>query len=362
MLKNNDGTAGLRALATTILAGGLLLSLTAGLQASDQIVVPNALETVEGNGNNGFPFNIANFGRNSQRYQQIYDAGDFAALSGPVLITELIFRPDIGTGRRFSSTLPDIQINLSTTTFAVDQLSTTFADNVGTDDTIVFDGALSLSSADTGAGPRDFDIVIVLDTPFLYNPAAGNLLLDVRNYGGGFTTQFDAHFASSDPTSRTSTNVTGGVNSTTADFADSGGLVTKFTYVPAAIEVLVDIKPGSDKNPVNLKSNSKSKGKSAAAGGVLPVAILTTDDYDALLTDETTVLFGDPELGGAAAPIRSTVEDVDDDGDDDLLLHFSIRELVDSGAIDGDSLILALTGLTLDGLLIEGFDLVTVKP
>ncbi|WP_145367601.1 hypothetical protein [Maioricimonas rarisocia] len=348
----------------TFLTGGLLLSLTTGLQASDQIVVPNGLENVEGNGNNGFPFNIAGFGVASQRYQQVYGAPDFAALPGPVLITELVFRPDGGLGRRFNQTLTDIQINLSTTSVEPDNLSSTFADNVGADDTIVFDGALSLSSADTGPaqGPRDFDIVIVLETPFLYNPAAGNLLLDVRNYNGGFTTQFDAHNADADAISRASTNQIGDVNSPIATFSNTAGLVTQFTYVPAAIEVIVDIKPGSDRNPVNLKSNSKSKGKSAAAGGVLPVAILTTDDYDALLTDETTVLFGDPELGGAAAPIKSTVEDVDDDGDDDLLLHFSIRELVDSGAIDGDSLILALTGLTLDGLLIEGFDLVTVKP
>jgi len=361
MSRTGTAMAGLRALAITFLAGGLLLSLTTGLRA-DEIVVPNGLESVEGNGNNGFPFNIANFGVASQRYQQVYGAPDFAALPGPVLITELIFRPDGGLGRPFNQTLTDVQINLSTTSVEPDNLSATFADNVGTDDTIVFDGALSLSSADSGSGPRDFDIVIVLETPFLYDPAAGNLLLDVRNYNGGFTTQFDAHNADADAISRASTNQIGDVNSPVATFTNTAGLVTKFTYVPASIEVLVDIKPGSDKNPVNLKSSSKSRGKSASAGGVLPVAILTTDDFDALLVDETTVLLGDLDLGGAVAAIRSTVEDVDDDGDDDLLLHFSIRELVDAEAIDGDSLLMALTGLTFEGLSIQGYDLVTVKP
>src|SRR5207249_8841041 len=94
-----------------------------------------------------------------------------------------------------TSTLPDIQIDLSTTSAGDDGLSTTYANNVGADDTVVFTrGALTLSSAFTGPpdGPKDFDIIITLTTPFLYNPALGNLLLDVRNFGGGFTTVLDA--------------------------------------------------------------------------------------------------------------------------------------------------------------------------
>jgi hypothetical protein len=188
------------------------------------IVVPNGLATVEGNSNNGFPFNIGLFAESSMRYQQVYSSSEFSSLGGPLLITAIAFRPDGGSGDPFSTTLLDIQINLSTTSGVPDSLSSTFANNVGADDTIVYArGSLALSSADTGVGPRDFDIVITFTTPFLYDPTQGNLLLDVRNFGGGTTTQFDAHLAF-DSTSRA---YFGNVNGTTGT-ADNSGLVTQF--------------------------------------------------------------------------------------------------------------------------------------
>ena len=194
---------------------------------ADVIVVPNGLAAVEGNSNNAFPFNIAN---PSQRYQQVFGASDFAVLSGPQLITQIAFRPDAVTGNAFSSTLPDVQINFSTTSRAPDALSSTFADNVGSDDSVVFSGPLSLSSSDTGpaAGPKNFDIVINLTTPFLYDPGTGNLLFDVRNFGGGRTTQFDAHEVFLDSVSRLWSVSSNGVNDTTGS-SDSSGLVARFT-------------------------------------------------------------------------------------------------------------------------------------
>jgi hypothetical protein len=111
------------------------------------------------------------------------------------LITQIAFRPDAFLGRAFSGILPDIQINLSTITLGADGLSLVFANNLGLNDTIVFArGPLSLSSNFSGpvGGPMDFDVVITLTTPFFYDPAAGNLLMDVRNFGGGTTTVLDA--------------------------------------------------------------------------------------------------------------------------------------------------------------------------
>ena len=50
----------------------------------------------------------------------------------------------------------------------------------GVDEVVVYDGELTLSSAFSGpsAGPKDFDIIIALQSPFYYDPRAGNLLLD----------------------------------------------------------------------------------------------------------------------------------------------------------------------------------------
>jgi hypothetical protein len=79
-----------------------------------------------------------------------------------------------------------------------------------------------------------------------------------------------------------------------------------------AVEVEIDIKPGSDPNSINLKSK-----------GLIPVAILTTPDFDASTVDPTTVEFA------GAPPVRSTLEDVDGDGDVDMLFHFKTQELED---------------------------------
>ena len=195
------------------------------------VVVPNSATNTEGSGENAFPFDIGSTGRiDTMRYQQLYDASQFSNFSAGGFITQVIFRPDAFAGGAFSTTLPDIQINLSTTSVPDDGLSLTFANNIGPDETVVFSGPLPLSSAFSGGIPKDFDIVINLTTPFFYDPSMGNLLLDVRNFGSGITTFFDAALEHHDGTSRISTNSKDGVNQTVANFGDSEGLVTGFTF------------------------------------------------------------------------------------------------------------------------------------
>jgi hypothetical protein len=268
---------------------GLSLALWAVLAASVAsaavTVVPGEVAAVEGNINNGFPFNIGDHGLASQRYQQVYAASAFAAFAEPVLITHLAFRPDAQTGHAFSFTIADIQINLSTTAMAPDALSLTFADNVGADDTVVFSGALPLSSAFTGpaAGPKNFDIVIALQTPFLYDPTAGNLLLDVRNFSGGSTAQFDAHQAG-DAVSRVNT-IAGDVNSPTADLGDSLGLVTQFrltgpTTVALAIASARAEKLGTANAKVTIQGNMTDPSLADLDLGASTVAITSVVNED----------------------------------------------------------------------------------
>jgi hypothetical protein len=103
----------------------------------------------------------------------------------------------------------------------------------------------------------------------------------------------------------------------------------------------IDIKPGSDPNSINLKSK-----------GVVPVAVLTTDDFDASSVDPTTVLFA------GAQPVRWTLEDVDGDDDLDLLFHFKTQEL----NLSEDSTEATLTGATYGETSIQGTDTVNVVP
>lgn len=214
------------------------MALGAGLgglaQASPVVVVPGFDAAAEGSGNNSYPFNS---GFPSQRYQQVYGNSAFSSLTGPVLITQIAFRPDGNFGSAFSNvTLPNVQIDLSTTNAVVDNLSTTFANNVGANDAVVFSGPLTLSSADTGpaGGPMAFDIVINLLTAFFYDPSAGNLLMDVRNFSGGSgVSQLDAEASGSDAMSRVYTE-SQGVNAASVNPGenDTVGLVTQFTVTP----------------------------------------------------------------------------------------------------------------------------------
>jgi len=199
------------------------------------IVSPSANASVEGNGNNIFPFDIQPPAFDSQRYEQVYGASDFG--SSTLLITGLAFRPDAEFGRAFSNTLTDVSIFLMTTRNAPDGLSAVFADNEGADKMLVHSGSLSLSSADIGppGGPKAFDIIINLTTAFLYNPASGNLLLEVQNFSGGATTAFDGENMFGDPVSRVVTLDVNGVNDTTGS-ADTFGLVTEFLAVSVVPE------------------------------------------------------------------------------------------------------------------------------
>ncbi|HEX5217770.1 MAG TPA: PEP-CTERM sorting domain-containing protein [Vicinamibacterales bacterium] len=233
--------------ATTI---AILMLVLVAPAAGAGPILPGPWATVEGDYGNAYPFNLggAFVPVTSLRYQQVYDSGAFA---GQVVITGMSFRPDdTEFGGAFSTVLSDVQINMSTTTKAVDGLSNTFSENVGADDTIVFArGSLPLSSAFTGAGPKDFDIHIIFTQAFLYNPAIGNLLFDVRNFGGGFTTYFDAAYEEDDIVSRvTASDVNAlfpGPDQRT-DGNDSLGLITQFdTQDPDPRDISEVPEPGT---------------------------------------------------------------------------------------------------------------------
>lgn len=103
--------------------------------------------------------------------------------------------------------------------------------------------------------------------------------------------------------------------------------------------VAIDIRPGNDPNAINPKSK-----------GVIPVAILTTDAFDATTVDPTTVHFG--AAGTEAAMVHSALEDVDGDGDADMILHFKTQH---TGILCGDTSA-SLTGETLTRQAIGGSD------
>jgi concanavalin A-like lectin/glucanase superfamily protein len=103
--------------------------------------------------------------------------------------------------------------------------------------------------------------------------------------------------------------------------------------------VKIDIKPDGFPNSVNPRS-----------AGVIPVAIITTPTFDATSVVASTVRFG--PSGTEAAPKHSALEDVDGDGEVDMILHFPTA----SAAIVCGATSAMLTGRTSGGELFTGVD------
>jgi hypothetical protein len=205
----------------------LLLHISSGAQLRGQtIVVPNEFAEKDANTYNDTPSGSFSGIRN----MVIFDSSQFGDLSGPTYLTRWAYRPDRLTGSMGPSS-GTMKVFASTTKRSVAGLSTKFADNLGPDNTLVFEGTLVLTTSNMpGAGnTRHFDIVTTLTTPFLYDPAAGNLLLDVQISGGGGTSiRWDA--ITGNPSVRL---LYANGSATVGSFGNVA--VTQFTFEPAPV-------------------------------------------------------------------------------------------------------------------------------
>lgn len=120
---------------------------------------------------------------------------------------------------------------------------------------------------------------------------------------------------------------------------------------PSLKLVEIDIKPKSDSNSIN--SNNLH--------GVITVAILTTDDFDATTVDHTTISFqgaSETHVSKKTGNPKRHEEDVDGDGDTDLVLHFRLGDTdLTCESTEG-----VLTGEDFDGQAIEGIDDISTVP
>lgn len=126
--------------------------------------------------------------------------------------------------------------------------------------------------------------------------------------------------------------------------------------------VMVDVKPQSCPNPLNIRSR-----------GVVPAAILGSENFDIAEIDPATVtLEGVPALRWDVEDVSTPVGDTADtcacnafggDGYSDLTLKFDKGEIVAAlGAVDdGDLVPLTLTGQLLDGTPIGGTDCLLIR-
>lgn len=111
-----------------------------------------------------------------------------------------------------------------------------------------------------------------------------------------------------------------------------------------SIKVSIDVKPGD--NPTSIEADR---------GGLLPVAILSTREFDASTVNPSTIRVG--PTGTEAEAFRSMVEDVDRDGRADRLVLVRVQDL----RIECEDKVIRLTGRTVAGVAIEGSEAVTIQ-
>ncbi|MCA9216185.1 MAG: PEP-CTERM sorting domain-containing protein [Planctomycetales bacterium] len=135
-------------------------------------VTPN----VPGVSYNSIPFGA---GVTTSRYQQVHDAGQFAT---PIQIDSLSFSPE-DTGGLIGT----FQFRLGVTSVAVGALSTDLDSNITGPITTVFSG--SVAQPISASGHDSFSAQFPFTTPFVYDPSAGNLLIEMTMWNGGYVGQ-----------------------------------------------------------------------------------------------------------------------------------------------------------------------------
>ncbi len=207
------------------------LAAAGAFPAETVFVVPGSFATTEGNSFTHYPFGLGNTPLTSLRVQQVYASSEFSAISqGGGWIHAISFRPDpqMFTGSPFPN-LPDIEIAFSTTARNPDSLSPVFAENIGSDAVTV----LGRGSVNYTGYSGDFYLGLTFTTPFFYDPSAGNLLLDVRNYQPEQippmgSHPFDQHVSADVPIGALFANSAFDVSG----LVGQGGLITRFHTTP----------------------------------------------------------------------------------------------------------------------------------
>lgn len=209
-----------------IAVAGVLGPWTFGQSAFGQsIVAPNANANVTGNGHSAPSSSTV-----SAELQTVFNASQFPA--EPVYITGFAWRAAPGLGPLNVTITAKIYASTSPNTAA--SLSTTFANNVGPDNTQVLSiSELTFSGAPCAApGPCPFSVPFTFSTPFLYNPANGALLIDVQ--AGALSGTGQTNVESCTLASCVTSNIFSiPAGSPTGDIS-YGGSITEITYTPAS--------------------------------------------------------------------------------------------------------------------------------
>ena len=201
---------------------------------SGTVITTSSTQVVPGSwtGSSGTRDNIPILNNSNIRLQELVGPEQFG--SGTMIsINQIAFRAFPGTGP-LNATIANLTVSLSTSPLFpnTDQgrtlMSTTFANNIGADNTIVYSGPGSLTSPGCAVSSNNscpFDEVVLFSTPFLYNPTLGSLLVDLK-YTGYTATEGSLDSALfPNPPGGAVARVIGGLNAVAGTFTPQGHIL-----------------------------------------------------------------------------------------------------------------------------------------
>jgi hypothetical protein len=155
----------------------LVFTLGCIASLSGQTVIPSMYATTEASSSTAYPFGLSS----PCRLQYLYDR---AYVDKPVVpMGQLAIRGNGGTATAGKLQV-ELEIGLTTTTVSPWAASTTFTSNHGLDFKVVFNRKkIDLPAQPATPTPAPFVAVFVLDTPYVYVRANGNLLIDYIVHG-----------------------------------------------------------------------------------------------------------------------------------------------------------------------------------
>ena len=196
-----------------------------------------------------------------------------------------------------------------------------------------YESVISDDSTEGNSGTQTVTTLVII------NPAQAEYKIAVNNPLGNYPSNFSTYDESGDITSKDFNFLSDTQQEFELNYSPKDGEVPDITKI-----VDIDIKPESDPNVLNLKSN-----------GVVPVAVLTTNDFDASEINTESVEFG-PNKASPAHKLH--IEDADSDIDQDAIMHFPLQDV----GLGGNDAEICLKAETLSGLKVKGCDQILISP
>ncbi|MFM1874254.1 MAG: hypothetical protein RL398_3676, partial [Planctomycetota bacterium] len=204
--------------------------------AAQTLTIPALATAADLSSSTGWPFDYAG----NMRILYVYDASHFTSQSvaAPVLISRMRIRANGAAATWVGDTINSLTVDLSTAPIDYLLPSTTYDANHGQDRSQVFSGSVAIPGGTAVAGqPGPWVVDVTFATPFLYDPNAGDLTVDMISSGPSSATNtptLDASSTAGQALARRVYGLSYAGSPTGTLWSGESAHAIEFTYTPAA--------------------------------------------------------------------------------------------------------------------------------